>query len=546
METERHKMEGERSTEEQLQQQIDLQRVLLGIGQAVLKMVRPHDLDYVLQLCLDEIGHLGIDAQAMAIHRIIDRGQNLTDTFWMATGGTVLDLERRKLEKICAHWKNNQIVCMETADWTEVARESLNQKYKEGLLQSVMHVPFSLGVITVLSVRSQAFSESDAGILREIAEIFLLGITRMEELLQAEKEIAARMSSENKYRMLIQNAPVCIHEIDMDGCLTSMNQAGLAMMSEADESDICGMRYLNVVAPPDRERIGALLEQAFEGHASSFEFTVEANGRKLFFDSCFIPLTDSDGQVVKLMGVTQDITERKQSEQERVRIQRLLVANELSAGVSHNLNNILTGIIGPVQLLQMETNDPDMLKGLGDIFLSAIRARDLVSRLHRSTRRFELGKVQAVCVGEMVDEAIKETRPRWKDESESKGLTVEVVKHLDGDNWIKATESEFNDILINLILNAVDAMPEGGRITIKAKEMADQVMLTFSDTGIGMDAETRERVFEPFFTTKAHVGTGLGLSTVHNSIVRWGGSITVDSEPGVGTTFILMLPLWTE
>ncbi|MDP6039327.1 MAG: PAS domain S-box protein, partial [Candidatus Latescibacteria bacterium] len=466
-------MEEELSTEEQLQQQNDQQRVLLGIGQAVLKMVRPHDLDSVLQLCLDEIGHLRIDAQAISIHRVIDRGQNLTDSFWMATGGTVLELERRKLEKICAHWKNDQIVCMETADWTEVARESLSRKYKKGLLQSVMHVPFSLGVVTVLSVHSQAFSESNGGILREIAEIFLLGIVRMEELLQAEKEIAARMSSESKYRTLIQNAPVCIHEIDMDGCLTSMNQAGLAMMGETDESDICGMRYLNVVAPPDRERIGALLEQAFEGHASSFEFAVEANGRTLFFDSCFIPLTDPDGRVVKLMGVTQDITERKQTEQERVRIQRLLVANELSAGVSHNLNNILTGVIGPVQLLQMKTDDPDLLVDLGDIFVAAIRARDLVSRLHRSTQRVEIGKVQAVCVGKMVDEAIKETRPRWKDESESKGLTIEFEKHLSGDHWIRATESEFNDILINLILNAVDAMPEGGRITIKTKRMND-------------------------------------------------------------------------
>jgi CheY-like chemotaxis protein len=103
-----------------------------------------------------------------------------------------------------------------------------------------------------------------------------------------------------------------------------------------------------------------------------------------------------------------------------------------------------------------------------------------------------------------------------------------------------------DDAILNLLLNAMDAMPAGGTITITTQTVDAGVQLTVSDTGIGMDAQTRRRVFEPFFTTKANVGSGLGLSSVHGTLTRWGGTVEVDSTPGQGTTFTLCFPVWRE
>jgi CheY-like chemotaxis protein len=109
---------------------------------------------------------------------------------------------------------------------------------------------------------------------------------------------------------------------------------------------------------------------------------------------------------------------------------------------------------------------------------------------------------------------------------------------------IQGTEAGLHDIFTNLIFNAVDAMPKGGAITLRTETVGSQVQIVFSDTGIGMDEETKLRIFEPFFTTKKDVGSGLGLSTAYNTVIGWGGSIEVDSTPGSGTTFALRFPVW--
>ena len=137
-------------------------------------------------------------------------------------------------------------------------------------------------------------------------------------------------------------------------------------------------------------------------------------------------------------------------------------------------------------------------------------------------------------------------RPRWKDEPEAKGIPIEVETHLEDIPPIRGGTSGLHDIFINLIFNALDAMPKGGKITIHTQLIEEDVQISVSDTGIGMNEETRLRVFEPFFTTKMDVGSGLGLSTAHNTVTRWGGNMVVGSELGAGTNFTLRLPVWTE
>jgi len=241
-----------------------------------------------------------------------------------------------------------------------------------------------------------------------------------------------------------------------------------------------------------------------------------------------------------------EITERKQAEQELVRTQRLRAVGELAAGVSHNLNNIITGIWGPAQLLKRTSRDPNVLQHANRINTFAERAADLVTKLHQTTRVAEETTLKAVRVNDIIHEAIETTRPRWKDEPESRSITNHVQTNLQDAPVIHASESELYDTLVNLIFNAVDAMPQGGTIIFDSHVAENQVFITITDTGNGMDIETQQKIFEPFFTTKTDVGRGLGLATVYNTITQWKGHISVESAPQRGTKFDIVLPLWDE
>ena len=259
------------------------------------------------------------------------------------------------------------------------------------------------------------------------------------------------------------------------------------------------------------------------------------------------PLLDYVGIAMdhaRLYGQLQrEIDERRQMEQELVRLERLRAVGELSAGISHNLNNILTSVLGPAQMLKQLSGDPEVLSEADEIIASACRARDLVHRLHLSVRgaEEELGPVR---VDEVVLEAVQATRPQWKEQSEARGIAVEIVTQLEEVTPVRGTSTGLYDALINLISNAVDAMRQGGIIRIRARMAGEEVTLEVTDTGTGMDEETRRRVFEPFFTTKMNVGTGLGLSMAYQTVAGWGGDMRVESAPGKGTTFTLQLPVW--
>ena len=239
-----------------------------------------------------------------------------------------------------------------------------------------------------------------------------------------------------------------------------------------------------------------------------------------------------------------EITERKRTERELIGLERLRALGELSAGISHNLNNILTGIMGPALVLRSQVDDPNTVREADGILRAARRAADLVRRLHNAVRGRDEADLVAVDVNRIVREAVQDARPRWKDEAESKGITIEVGTEFQEVPTIRGTVSGLHDIVINLLFNAIDAMPEGGRIDLLTAIGEMGVQLVVKDTGCGMDLETRERIFEPFFTTKMDVGTGLGLSTVYGVVSRWGGRIDVESEPERGTSFIVDFPRW--
>ena len=268
------------------------------------------------------------------------------------------------------------------------------------------------------------------------------------------------------------------------------------------------------------------------------------DGREFWTESVISLVLDDGGEPWGMVGIDLDITDRMRAEQNMIRLERLRALGEMAQGVAHNFDNLLVGVLGYAQIIQMKTSDTDISQDAEHIVRNSLRAKDLVERLNIAVQGESDGTIHPVSVNGAVEKAVEAARPRWKDEPEAEGIAIKVTSDLGDVAQVRGTPTGLYDIVINLLFNAVDALPEGGEIRIRTANTASGVTLTVSDDGIGMEEETCRRVFEPFFTTKADVGTGLGLSTVHTILTRWGGGIDVTSVPAGGTTFTVHLPAW--
>jgi signal transduction histidine kinase/ActR/RegA family two-component response regulator len=229
-----------------------------------------------------------------------------------------------------------------------------------------------------------------------------------------------------------------------------------------------------------------------------------------------------------------------QREQE-IHAQKMAALGELSFGVAHNVNNTLTGILGRAQLILRNSNDPAKIEaGLELIIKSAEDGAHIIRRIQDFARQRPSREFETVAIAELLKDACEMTRPRW--ESRSEFAPIRFALHADCKAFIKGDPVELREVLVNMIYNAVDAMPSGGEVRVATQENRDHVVVYITDTGTGMTPEVKQRLFDPFFTTKGKAGTGMGLAVSFGIIRRHEGSIEVDSEPGRGTTFKISLP----
>jgi CheY-like chemotaxis protein len=217
----------------------------------------------------------------------------------------------------------------------------------------------------------------------------------------------------------------------------------------------------------------------------------------------------------------------------------------MAAGVAHNFNNLLGGVIGYAQLMESRPRTPaEFQRFARKIVESAEQCAAVVKRIQTFGRPIDTQRRESVDLRRVVRETMDLTQPKWKAGPEREGRTVRVELDLAEVPPISSTGAAWEEILSNLVFNAVDAMPAGGTLTIATSREGDDGVLSVSDTGIGMDAETQRRIFEPFFTTKGpELGTGLGLSTVWGLVQSQSGRIEVRSTPGRGTAFTIRVPL---
>jgi signal transduction histidine kinase/ActR/RegA family two-component response regulator len=231
--------------------------------------------------------------------------------------------------------------------------------------------------------------------------------------------------------------------------------------------------------------------------------------------------------------------EYEQQREREAHGEKMAALGELSFGVAHNVNNMLTGILGRAQLLMRSNDREKTIKGLELIIKSAEDGAHIIRRIQDFARERPSREFQSISVSELVKDVCEMTRPRWESHAEG----IRCSSGSDCAAVVMGDPVELREVLVNMIYNSVDAMPNGGNIYLDAYETNERVIMTIADSGTGMSAEVKTRLFNPFFTTKGKAGTGMGLAVSFGIVRRHDGSIEVDSEIGKGTTFRISLPL---
>ena len=349
---------------------------------------------------------------------------------------------------------------------------------------------------------------------------------------QAEEELAR---TSRNLQTLVDTAPMAIVGADLDGRVTVWNpQAEKLFGWRADE--VLGEKTPLL----DEAQLAATLSEIHAGRALGGEQTrPHRDGSRVEVVASAVPVCAEDGSVTGVFAVFLDVSERNRLEEQLRQSQRLEAIGQLAGGIAHDFNNLLTAITGYRELALLQAGGNETLQrqlvGIGE-------AADRAAALTRQLLAFGRRQVLQPTVFDLND-AVAHAESLLR---RVLGAHIEVVACLDPAGCpVRADQVQLDQVLMNLAVNARDAMPDGGTLTIEtARVDGERVRLRVSDTGWGMDEETVRRAFEPFFTTKGPgKGTGLGLSTVYGIVSQSGGTVEVRSEPGRGATFEVLLPL---
>jgi two-component system, cell cycle sensor histidine kinase and response regulator CckA len=364
-----------------------------------------------------------------------------------------------------------------------------------------------------------------------------------------ESALAERALSESRLQAIINAEPACVKLVSHEGQLLDMNPAGLAMIGAMNRSQVIGQSIITLVHPDDRSRFLEVHQSAYDGLRATAEYRiVSLSGGERWVESHSVPFDMSVG-VRAVLSVTSDVTERKRLEEQLRQSQKMEAVGRLAGGIAHDFNNLLTVIGGYTETALAELPGNDSTAALlREVRRAAESAAALTRRLLMFSRRqiVRLSPLDLNSVVTDVEQLLKRTL----------GEDIEIVTNLPADvQPIQGDATQIQQILMNLAVNARDAMPRGGTLSIETANVAPEkaprggnpsngfIELRVSDTGCGMNAATKARIFEPFFTTKElGRGAGLGLATVYAIVQGMGGTIHASSDPGRGTTFTIQFP----
>ena len=360
----------------------------------------------------------------------------------------------------------------------------------------------------------------------------------LSELRQVEAVARERQSL---LKNIMESAREAIYALDGEGNYKWCNQAMLDMTGyQLDQ--IIGHHFLERTHEDDREMRRDSFALVLAGEPQSFESRYIARDGSVRFASVNSAPIVVDGETTGVLGIAHDITEQKQERDRAARADKLRALGQLASGVAHDFNNSLAAILGRAQLILRRVKDDELIRSLGIIVTAAEDAAATVRRIQTFARKSLAAELELLDVSGLLRDAIEITRTRWQNEARAEGSNVDVTLNAEEGLFTLGNASELREVFVNLIVNAVDAMPQGGSLNICCKPKGDRLGLRFADTGTGMTEDVRERAFEPFYTTKGVHGTGLGLAVSYGIIERHQGLISVESKPGKGTTFYIDLP----
>jgi PAS domain S-box-containing protein len=405
--------------------------------------------------------------------------------------------------------------------------------------------------------RMGAFEE---GILLRIPFIFIMNLfygflvqTFEKRTRQIKQELEEVEASEQRYRQIVESAHDAVVVLDENNRIKFFNRRLIQLTHYAAEA-LTGMELKKIMEEPAFEQIIDTVLIPSKETEGSVPFTTDvfqSDGGKRKVEVSAAQFELPAGKVHTIIYL-KDVTEKKQMEEELIRSEKLRALGEMAAGVAHDLNNVLGAILGRVQLIQLELrgeeakgflSEESLRKELEIIEQAAKDGAHTINKIQEFTRsKTDESRFIPVDINEILEGAFEFLKTKIKDEADAKGVhnQVRMVKHplppVMGD------PAELREVFLNIFLNAMDAMPRGGTITLRTEPKNGHVTVEVSDDGVGMPESTRHRIFDPFFTTKGVRRSGLGLSVSYGIIRRHHGKIEVESGEGLGTTFRINFP----
>ena len=353
------------------------------------------------------------------------------------------------------------------------------------------------------------------------------------------------------YELILDSIPIRIAHIRADGRVGYVNRSYESWFAKP-RTKLLGRHIKEVMSAEAYQEIRPHMKQVLRGEPVTFQASSVRAGETVRLAVHYLPNCNRDGEVAGFFSVVQDVTDYKELEAKLVQAQKMEAVGQLTGGLAHDFNNLLGVILGNLQLLERPLRkDERMHKKVKTATRAAMRGADLTRRLLAFSRR-QMLEPKVVNLNQLLgnlDELVRRTL----------GEGVDIETRFQEGSWpTNVDPSQLETAILNLAINARDAMPQGGRISIatgnatlsKAQcqrigDLApgDYATVSVEDTGCGMTAEVLRQVFEPFFTTKdVGKGSGLGLSMVYGFVEQSGGGVHIESEPGLGTTVTLYLP----
>jgi len=378
-------------------------------------------------------------------------------------------------------------------------------------------------------------------------------LSMFRDLTERKQAEEALRESESRFSNIAENALAWIWEVNINGEYTYVSPVCEKILGYKPE-ELLGKHFYDLFLPEEREQLKKAALNTFAKKQPFHEFINEnmhKNGERVWLSTSGVPILDERGNLLGYRGADTDLTDRKQAEEREKELQqelsifsRLAAVGELAAGVAHEINNPLTGVLGFSERLLRKSTDEEVRQDLERIHNEAQRITKVMDNLRTFTRRREPEKQYSD-----INDILQMTLELRAYELRTGNIEV-VTDFTPSLPEVEVNSHQIQEVFLNIILNAEQVMTEahgGGKLTIKTGKIKDYVKISFTDDGPGIPAEHLDRLFDPFFTTRGEQGgTGLGLSVCHSIMAQHGGRLYVKSKPGEGATFFVKLPLTSE